>query len=58
MRPARRLGGDVVVVGAPTQPAAVAIPVTNPTRESWGKKREIRVVGKDGACKSHLKRQV
>lgn len=36
MRPARRLGGDVVVVGAPTQPAAVAIPVTNPTRESWG----------------------
>lgn len=32
VRPARCLGGDVVVVGTPTQPAAVAVPVANPTR--------------------------
>lgn len=53
VRPARRLGGDVVVVRAPAQPAAVAVPVTNPTRESADRQKEgHQVVGKDGACRS------
>lgn len=32
------LGRDVVM-GAPTKPTAVAVPVTNPTRESEGRER-------------------
>lgn len=32
------------MLGAPTKPAAVAVPVTNPTRESEGRK--------DGLCNS------
>lgn len=39
MRSARRLGRDVVM-GAPTEPAAVAVPVTNPTRESEVREKE------------------
>lgn len=39
VRSARRLGRDVVM-GAPTEPTAVAVPVTNPTRESEVKERE------------------
>lgn len=38
VRPAGRLGRDVVM-GAPTEPAAVAVPVTNPTRDSGGSQR-------------------
>ncbi len=34
------------MVGAPTEPTAVAVPVTNPTRESEGRERggEGRIV--------------
>lgn len=53
VRPARRLGRDVVM-GAPTEPTAVAVPVTNPTRESEVRERDREgLVGKDGACRSH-----
>lgn len=38
LRPARCLGRDVVM-GAPPEPAAVAVPVTNPTRDSGWSQR-------------------
>lgn len=48
MRPAGCLGRDVVE-GAPTKPTAVAVPVTDPTRESEG---EREGAGKDRLCNS------
>lgn len=38
MRSARCLRRDIVL-GAPTKPTAVAVPVTNPTGQSEGKER-------------------
>lgn len=57
MRSARRLGRDVVM-GAPTEPTAVAVPVTNPTRESEVRERETGRGGGKGRSVRKSSRQV
>lgn len=57
VRSARRLGRDVVM-GTPTEPTAVAVPVTNPTRESEVRERETERGGGKGRSVQKSSRQV